>query len=226
MKKFYQKYDKKHVSHYVPAMHIPYNLGSSKMMIYFHANAEDIVLAHELLDYMRSLLRVNVVAIEYPGYGLYTEQYQKRPNATSLNVVQHQRIQTQTDYSMNEDLGIKQNPKSFNHTTTPRFGEKDTRKQAFFRSTQTKQSYNLSLSSDEEELNVLQDKMKTLNTQSKPAPNDKSVDLSSLSDSDGYEETGNGNPYMPIHEQFRENVFEANEENILTDALYVYDYIN
>jgi hypothetical protein len=73
LKKFYQKYDKKHVSHYVPAMHIPYNLGSSKMMIYFHANAEDIVLAHELLDYMRSLLRVNVVAIEYPGYGLYTE---------------------------------------------------------------------------------------------------------------------------------------------------------
>ena len=127
---------------------------------------------------------------------------------------------------MNEDLGIKHNLKSFNHTTTPRFGEKDTRKQAFPRTSHTKQSYNLSLSSDDEETNVLQDKMKTLGTKSKPAINDKSIDLSSLSDSDGYEESISENPYMPIHEQFRENVFEANEENILTDALYVYDYIN
>lgn len=28
------------------------------------------------------------------------------------------------------------------------------------------------------------------------------------------------------HEMFTENIFEANEENILSDALYVYDYIN
>ena len=48
------------------------------MMLYFHANAEDIVLANELMDYMRSLLRINVIAIEYPGYGLYTEEHQKR----------------------------------------------------------------------------------------------------------------------------------------------------
>ena len=54
-------------------MHMPFTMGSSKMLIYFHANAEDIVLAHELLDYMRALLRVNIIAIEYPGYGLYTE---------------------------------------------------------------------------------------------------------------------------------------------------------
>lgn len=31
---------------------------------------------------------------------------------------------------------------------------------------------------------------------------------------------------MPKHEQFKQNVFEANEENILSDALYIYDYIN
>jgi hypothetical protein len=61
-------------------MHIPFTMGSSKMLIYFHANAEDIVLAHELLDYMRSLLRVNIISVEYPGYGLYTEEHQKRYN--------------------------------------------------------------------------------------------------------------------------------------------------
>ena len=61
-------------------MHIPYTIGSSKTLIYFHANAEDIVLAHELLDYMRSLLRINIISVEYPGYGLYTEEHQKRYN--------------------------------------------------------------------------------------------------------------------------------------------------
>jgi hypothetical protein len=57
---------------------MPYQMGSSKILVYFHANAEDIVLAKELLDYMRVLLRVNVLAVEYPGYGLYTEEHQKR----------------------------------------------------------------------------------------------------------------------------------------------------
>lgn len=29
-----------------------------------------------------------------------------------------------------------------------------------------------------------------------------------------------------IYEQWREDVFEANEDNILNDAVYVYDYVN
>ena len=61
-------------------MNVPYNTGSSKVMLYFHANAEDIVLANELMDYMRSLLRINVIAVEFPGYGLYTDSHQSRNN--------------------------------------------------------------------------------------------------------------------------------------------------
>ena len=86
------KYDSKRVSHYIPAMNFPYNLGSSKIMIYFHANAEDIVLANELMDYMRSLLRINVIAVEYPGYGLYTEEYQKRPNHNPSSTTMYHQI--------------------------------------------------------------------------------------------------------------------------------------
>ncbi len=56
-------------------MNIPYSIGASKILIYFHANAEDIVLSNELMDFMRSLLRINVIAVEYPGYGLYTEEH-------------------------------------------------------------------------------------------------------------------------------------------------------
>lgn len=57
---------------------MPYAAGSSKLLIYFHANAEDIVLSHELLDCLRYMLKVNVLSIEYPGYGIYTEEHQKR----------------------------------------------------------------------------------------------------------------------------------------------------
>ena len=73
-KAFLEHYDNRRISHFIPILYLPYQQGSSKLMIYFHANAEDIVLSHELLDFIRVLLKVNVVAVEYPGYGLYTEK--------------------------------------------------------------------------------------------------------------------------------------------------------
>ena len=99
-------------------MHIPFNIGSSKMLIYFHANAEDIVLAHELLDYMRSLLRVNIISIEYPGYGLYTEEHQKRFNYSAAP--HHLASQ---NYQFGE-VGSPVKNSNFKITDkTPRFGE-------------------------------------------------------------------------------------------------------
>ena len=46
-------------------------MGSSKLLIYFHANAEDIGLAYPLLDSIRNVIKINVIAPEYPGYGIY-----------------------------------------------------------------------------------------------------------------------------------------------------------
>ena len=63
---------------------MPYAQGSSKLLVYFHANAEDIVLSHDLLDFLRVLLKVNVVAVEYPGYSLYTAKHQKRYKYTPV----------------------------------------------------------------------------------------------------------------------------------------------
>jgi len=40
-------------------------------VIYFHGNAEDLGLAYELLDHLKSSLKVHVLAVEYPGYGIY-----------------------------------------------------------------------------------------------------------------------------------------------------------
>lgn len=47
------------------------------MMIYFHGNAEDVGLAMELLAFVKDMLKVHVLAMEYPGYGVYEGE----PNA-------------------------------------------------------------------------------------------------------------------------------------------------
>jgi hypothetical protein len=49
------------------------NGGSSKLLIYYHANAEDVGLCYEMLDHIRSTVRINILAPEYPGYGIYNK---------------------------------------------------------------------------------------------------------------------------------------------------------
>lgn len=90
---FFRKYDQESVSHYVPCLHLPYQDGASKVLVYFHANAEDIVLSHELLENIKRFLKVHVISVEYPGYGLYQARYQKRtgrrPAPTKMSVKQN-----------------------------------------------------------------------------------------------------------------------------------------
>ncbi len=52
-------------------MYLPCRFGSSKLIIYFHGNAEDIGISLELLAYVRDHMGVNVLSVEYPGYGIY-----------------------------------------------------------------------------------------------------------------------------------------------------------
>ena len=40
-------------------------------MIYFHGNAEDIGLAFDLMYLFGTEMKMHVMAVEYPGYGLY-----------------------------------------------------------------------------------------------------------------------------------------------------------
>jgi abhydrolase domain-containing protein 17 len=55
----------------IPCLYLSCARGSSKVMLYFHGNAEDVGLAYELMDHLRSTLMVHVIAMEYPGYGIY-----------------------------------------------------------------------------------------------------------------------------------------------------------
>ena len=47
-------------------------IGSSKLLIYFHGNAEDLGYSESFLNILRDAFKINVLAMEYPGYGVYT----------------------------------------------------------------------------------------------------------------------------------------------------------
>jgi len=47
------------------------NPASSKLMIYFHGNAEDLTLAEQQMQSISSYCNISVIGLEYPGYGIY-----------------------------------------------------------------------------------------------------------------------------------------------------------
>jgi alpha-beta hydrolase superfamily lysophospholipase len=56
---------------YIPCLFLPCEEGGNKVVLYFHGNAEDIGLAFDLLYMFGSEMGMHVIAVEYPGYGLY-----------------------------------------------------------------------------------------------------------------------------------------------------------
>jgi len=62
---------KKKLIEHIPCLYLPYEEGGNKVVIYFHGNAEDIGLAFDLLYLFGQRMEMHVLAVEYPGYGLY-----------------------------------------------------------------------------------------------------------------------------------------------------------
>ena len=56
---------------YIPCLFLPCEEGGNKVVLYFHGNAEDIGLAFDLLYMFGAEMQMHVIAVEYPGYGLY-----------------------------------------------------------------------------------------------------------------------------------------------------------
>ncbi|KRX05801.1 Protein kinase-like domain [Pseudocohnilembus persalinus] len=77
---------------HLPAIYIPYldkdDFTSPYLLIYFHANAEDIGSSYDsLLFDLRSKLKINILSFEYPGYGLYKDnQKELRPNEKQIEI--------------------------------------------------------------------------------------------------------------------------------------------
>ena len=55
----------------IPCLFLPNKQPSNKIVLHFHGNAEDIGLTKELLNLVKTELKVNVMVMEYKGYGLY-----------------------------------------------------------------------------------------------------------------------------------------------------------
>ena len=72
--------DKKE-SDFIPCMYMEYEGDSSKLFLYFHANAEDLGRAYKFLTYVHTCLKMHVLAVEYPGYGTYKE---REPSAEKI----------------------------------------------------------------------------------------------------------------------------------------------
>ena len=47
---------------------------SDKIMIHFHANGEDIGLTKPLMNKIIEKLQINIICVEYPGYGIYKNE--------------------------------------------------------------------------------------------------------------------------------------------------------
>jgi len=63
-------HDEEELEH-IPCLFLPCEDGGNKVVIYFHGNAEDIGLAFDLLYMFGAEMQMHVLAVEYPGYGLY-----------------------------------------------------------------------------------------------------------------------------------------------------------
>lgn len=56
-----------------------------RTLIFFHGNAEDVGLVEDDLSQLRDFLGVNVLAVEYPGYGLLQEPGIEPPSVEAID---------------------------------------------------------------------------------------------------------------------------------------------
>ncbi|KRW99155.1 hypothetical protein PPERSA_07398 [Pseudocohnilembus persalinus] len=63
--------NKKNNSERIPCFFIPYKGGSNKILLYFHGNSEDLGTCNDQMNLIVQQLKVNILAMEYPSYGVY-----------------------------------------------------------------------------------------------------------------------------------------------------------
>ena len=62
------------INNYIPCLFIPEFKNSSKFLIFFHGNADDIFTSELFCQYFSEKLRMNVLIVEYPGYSIYNAE--------------------------------------------------------------------------------------------------------------------------------------------------------
>ncbi|CAD8084525.1 unnamed protein product [Paramecium sonneborni] len=55
----------------IPCLYLKSYIFTKRTIIYFHANCEDLKSSYNLIDFLRHNMKMNILAVEYPGYGIY-----------------------------------------------------------------------------------------------------------------------------------------------------------
>lgn len=66
--------NKEDLKNYIPCLFIPEYEQSSKFLIYFHGNSDDIFSSELFCQYFSEKLNMNVIIVEYPGYSIYNSE--------------------------------------------------------------------------------------------------------------------------------------------------------
>eukprot|EP00826_Nyctotherus_ovalis_P017207 TRINITY_DN15048_c0_g1_i1.p1 TRINITY_DN15048_c0_g1~~TRINITY_DN15048_c0_g1_i1.p1 ORF type:complete len:306 (+),score=85.10 TRINITY_DN15048_c0_g1_i1:168-1085(+) len=69
--RFDEPADFKKESKHIPCLYLHSDEPCSKVMIYMHGNAEDVGISEDFLECTRSNIDFHIIAVEYPGYGIY-----------------------------------------------------------------------------------------------------------------------------------------------------------
>jgi hypothetical protein len=56
---------------HIPCLYISSPSFSNKILLYFHANYEDLGYTHQICNSISKSMKINVLSVEYPGYGIY-----------------------------------------------------------------------------------------------------------------------------------------------------------
>ena len=68
--------------------HIPVfykkNESSQKVLIYFHGNAEDVILSVGIIDAISLYCEASVIGMEYPGYSVYKKRQNGGPSEDKI----------------------------------------------------------------------------------------------------------------------------------------------
>lgn len=67
-----------------PFLCIPF-AGTQRTVVFFHGNAEDVAIVEPDLCLLRDALCVNIVAVEYPGYGLLQSANGEGPDVSNID---------------------------------------------------------------------------------------------------------------------------------------------
>ena len=59
------------IKNYIPCLFIPEFENTSKFLIFFHGNRDDIFSSELFCQYFSEKLKMNVLIVEYPGYSIY-----------------------------------------------------------------------------------------------------------------------------------------------------------